>query len=429
MASKQYTIFLDNNASSLMPERVIQSMVRWCNKGNPSAKYSSAAEAKAMIRDFKNIIISELSCDVGDPYKVMITSGASESNSFILNSVTRAYSAALSILPHIIISDLEHKSVMECAQRMEVERLCQLTIVPTEKIPGPTFGTVTAANLEEALRKNTCLISIIAANGEIGTINNLSELSRVARSSNIPFHSDVTQLFGKSPINVPALGLDAISTSFHKMGGPPGVGVLIVRKKLIDGYGMLAQITGDQNEGFRGGTENVPGIGAALAAFKIAMRDRYDKTLQMQALRNSFVAFLERALPCFSIKDYEPPEPVSIDGGISKPPIQAWAVSADVKKIMKSKKPVILWVTSNDKRTLPNTLAFYVTNISTEVIRAELEQKNIIVSTTNTTMVIMKINPKLKGSYLRISISDSTTAEDIETAANALVEAITRQRD
>lgn len=425
MAAHEDLIYLDNNSTGLMPEKVIQSMVNWCNKGNPAAKYTSAVDARSMIKEFKTLIARECEIDITgglDAYKIFFTSGASESNSFIINSVIRAYTAELTKLPHIIISDLEHKSILRCLQQLESEQLCQLTILSSER-SGPLFGTVLPSKLEEALRSNTCFISIVAANGEVAAINNLAELSRIARVSKIPFHTDLSQLFGRMLTNIHALGIDAFSTSFHKIGGPPGVGILVVRNRLLDGYELMAQITGDQNHEMRGGIENIPGIGAALTAYKICSKNRVAKTAQMINMKVTLRKILNDSMQCYDMSQHEPMEPVSVDGGITIPERQPWAVSSTVKKALKAadkeSAPVIFWFSTDDKRVLPNTLAFCIRNRSSEKIRAEMYKHGIIIGSTPSSLAPINIHPDLLKGYVRISFSDSL--ENVEHIAQTLV--------
>jgi hypothetical protein len=114
----------------------------------------------------------------------------------------------------------------------------------------------------------------VAANCDTGVLNDLRRMSQATRRARVPFHTDAAQLFGRSAVRPAALGVDAFSATFHKLGGPPGVGVLVVRRALVDGYGLCPLICGGQNGGLRGGAENLPGLGASLLAFRAAMAGR-----------------------------------------------------------------------------------------------------------------------------------------------------------
>jgi cysteine sulfinate desulfinase/cysteine desulfurase-like protein len=317
---------------------------------------------------------------------------------------------------------------MTCLQQLESENLCQLTILNAER-SGPFFGTILPANLDEALRQNTCFISIVAANGEIAAINNLVELSRIARVSKIPFHTDLSQLFGRTPTNIHALGIDSFSTSFHKIGGPPGVGILVVRNKLLDGYELAAQITGSQNDGMRGGVENVPGIGAAFMAYKLCMKNRIAKTAAMQKMRVTLKTILNENLQCYDMSDHEPSPLASVDGGITVPEKVPWTASSTVKKNIKAadKKslPIIFWFPTDDRRTLPNTLSFCVRNMNAEKIRAEMHKHGIIIGATQTSLATLNIHPNLRNGFVRISFTDLVV--DVDFVAQKLIEVLRRR--
>ncbi|NBQ44027.1 MAG: aminotransferase class V-fold PLP-dependent enzyme, partial [Mycobacteriaceae bacterium] len=205
----QSVVYLDNNATTLMPGKVIDALNAWCNRGNPSSEYASAREARQMMDAFRQQVAVECGFELDGPnaYAVVFTSGASESNCHIVTSAVRSYAAKTGRLPHVITSAAEHKSLLACCERLASERLCQLTILPVGRA-GPGLGAVDPAAVAAALRPNTCLVSIMAANNETGVLSNLREISKAVRKARVPLHSDAVQLFGKSAVRPVALGVD-----------------------------------------------------------------------------------------------------------------------------------------------------------------------------------------------------------------------------
>lgn len=429
---EQKIVYFDNNATTLMSDKVINSLVEWCNRGNPSADYASAREAKQMMNDFRSQIAIECGFELDGPnaFAIIFNSGASESNCHIVTSAVRSYAAKTKKLPHLITSAAEHKSLLSCCVRLEKEKLCQLTILPVGSPGSKNLGSVDPNDLARAIRPNTCLVSIMAANNETGILNNLREMSKTTKKAHIPFHTDAVQLFGKSAVRPILLGIDAFSASFHKLGGPPGVGILVIKKSLIDGYDLCSHICGSQNDGMRGGTENLPGIGASFTAFRFAMTDRTKKTLKVSQLKTLIKEKISAIVPCFYIDDY-PTNKHSIDGGITQPssigkvtetPEVKHAISNSIKK----RTPVIFWIApKDDLKVLPNTLliAVHKTGFCNKIARSNLEKKGIIVSigaACNTSsadkgvIIAVNIQKSLRPGVLRISLSDNSTVADVE---------------
>jgi cysteine desulfurase len=434
----QGVVYLDNNATTLMPGKVIDALNAWCNRGNPSAEYASAREARRMMDAFRQQVAVECGFELDGPnaYAVVFTSGASESNCHIVTSTVRSYAAKTGRLPHVVTSAAEHKSLLACCLRLAKERLCQLTVLPVGQA-GPGLGAVDPADLAVALRPNTCLVSIMAANNETGVLSNLREMSKVTRKAHVPFHTDAVQLFGKSAVRPVALGVDAFSASFHKLGGPPGVGLLVLRRALIEGYDLCPHICGSQNAGLRGGTENLPGIGASFAAFRIAMADRAEKTARVLRKRNALKAALATRLPCFYLDDHPADRPPSIDGGITPPGPAPHNGAPEARRAIalaeKAGTPVVFWIApADERRVLPNTLLLAVRRpgFCNKAARAALEARGVIVSLGSAcnsadavhgeasgVVVAMGVPAALQGGVLRVSLSDDTTADDIKAFA------------
>lgn len=437
-AAQHGITYLDNNASTLMSDAVMKAMMAWCNRGNPSSDHESAREARRMVSTFRRSIAADCGFELAgrDAYEIIFTSCASESNCQMVNGAVRSYAAKTGRMPHVVTSAAEHKSLLDCCARLAKERMCQLTILPVER-HGPAFGAVNVDALAAAMRPNTCLVTIMSANGETGVLNNLRELSKVARRARVPFHTDAAQLFGKSAFFPAALGVDAFSAAFHKIGGPPGVGLLVMRRDVVEGYDMGAHISGQQNGGMRGGTENIPGIGASFAAFRAATEGRAEKLARQLQLRNTIRRAISARIPCFYVDDHAPRPPESIDGGITPPPPAARTETAEVGRALaqaeKNDTPVIFWIApAEDNRVLPNTLLLSVRrrNFSGAMARAALEARGVVISAGNSlkpspSVAALDLHPALHAGVLRVSLSADTTADDIRAFIVNFLEVVT----
>jgi cysteine desulfurase len=282
--------YLDANATTFMPELVIKTMVKWTNKGNASSHY--AKEPKKLLETFKTLLLQDL--DLEDKFFVIFNSGASECNSHIITSAVRSFMNKTGHLPHVIISSIEHKSITMCCESLKEDGLCCYSIVDVQT-DGSMYGMINPSDLEVLIKPNTCIISIMSANNETGIINNIPELAAVAHKRKIPFHTDCTQSFGKFKLYN---GVDAASISFHKLYGPPGCGCLIIRKLFSEGYGLKALVHGTQNNNIRGGTENIPAIGASYAAYRYNFLKRNEKNIYLLEMKNYIKSLINSKIEC-----------------------------------------------------------------------------------------------------------------------------------
>lgn len=384
--------YLDANATTFMPDVVVKSMMKWINKGNPSASYETAEECKNLMNTFKNAIINDNNLH---NFTVLFTSGASESNAHILISSVRSFMTRTGKLPHIIISAVEHKSILSCCEDLKQDGLCQYTKINVQK-NGPGYGTINPDDLDAAIKPNTCLISIMTANNETGIINNIPALAAVAHKYNIPFHTDCVQSFGKDGVYP---GVDACSVSFHKLSGPTGLGLLIIRNSFLEGYRLRPLISGTQNGGLRGGTENIPAIAASYAAYRYNQLRRTEKNERLLTLKLFLMGLINKYIPCYFIDEYNE---------------------------QYQSKNKIFWISNrNNEKMLPNTilLTVYKNDFCNMKVKKALEDHNIIVSigsACNTAIhrpsdVIsnLGIPDVLRSGILRISLPDDITKEQI----------------
>ena len=405
-------IYCDAAATTMMSPNCIETMTNWCNRGNPSSAYASANEAKKMIANFRRYIAKICDFDLQD-YKVIFTSGATESNCMIILSAIRSYTAFTGYVPHIIISAVEHNSIIKFCDSLKNERILEYTAVPIRKIKNG-YGTVNPIDIQYAIKPNTCLISIMSANNETGIINNIVGIGQLAHDSNVPFHTDAVQIFGKSPIMPDAMNIDAFSVSFHKIHGPPGVGMLVIKSRFINGYNIQAHIAGTQNEGLRGGTENLPGLAASFAALKETMSRRNEKNTKQRFLRTMFLNGVADKIQCVNIINY------------------------NNKLVTPTDEPIIVFIMPiiDEQPVIPSIilLSVFRKRFCNKAARRSLEENGIIVSVgsaCNTShnepshvIKALEIPDELSRCILRISFSDNLGRNDMKRLIKKFVEVI-----
>lgn len=262
-------IYLDHAATTPTDPAVVQAMAPYFTSvfGNPSSIYRIGQDARAALDRARREIAGVLHCK---PSEVIFTSGATESDNLALRGV--AWAARLKEpggpALHIITTSIEHHAVLHTADALEREGF------RVTRVDVGADGIVDPAAIEASIEPDTCLISVMLANNEIGSIQPVAEIGAIARSRGIPFHTDAVQGAGVLDLDVNALNVDLLSLSAHKFYGPKGVGVLYVRKGTLIEW---QQVGGGQESGRRGGTENVPlivGMARALVAADAA-RDAY----------------------------------------------------------------------------------------------------------------------------------------------------------
>ena len=270
-------IYADNAATTRMSRTAIDAMIPYMEKvyGNPSSLYSIGQEAKDALDQAREQVAAVINAD---PKEILFTSGGSEADNQALRSA--AAIGARKGKKHIISSAFEHHAILHTLNRLEKEGF-EVTLLPVHE-----DGLVVPAELEAAIREDTCLVTIMTANNEIGTIQPIKEIGAICRSHGVLFHTDAVQAVGHLPIDVKEMQIDMLSASAHKFHGPKGVGFLYARKgialtNLIEG--------GAQERGKRAGTENVPGIMSMAAALKEAADHMGENTEHQRALRDRLI--------------------------------------------------------------------------------------------------------------------------------------------
>jgi len=245
-------VYLDHHATTPVDPAVVGAMLPYLTEkfGNPSSRqHLFGQEAHAAVEEARAHVARLIGAETGD---IVFTSGATESNNLAVRGVGRG---AGSRGRHLVTTAIEHPAVLEPARSLEREGF-EVTVVGV----GPE-GIVSADEIARALRPDTVLVSVMAANNEIGTVQPIAEIGRLCHEREILFHTDAVQAIGRVPVSVEAWGADLVSVSAHKMYGPKGVGALYVRRARRPRIRLQAQAEGGgQEKGLRSGTLNVPGI-------------------------------------------------------------------------------------------------------------------------------------------------------------------------
>jgi cysteine desulfurase len=393
------TVYLDNNATTETCKPSINATIKWLKEPtNPSSNSKQGVDARKMLEDGQRYIQGHCSAK---NYSVIYTSGASESNALIIRSTVESYIKYKKTKPHLITSLTEHTSILNTC-----DTLRQLGMLDVSYVSPGASGCIQPSLIEGAIRDNTCMITIMAANNELGCINNLKAIGIIAHARKIPFHSDFVQIFGKFKYNLPANHIDAISVSFHKLYGPTGCGLLIVNNDYIAGYGLDSQIGGTQQNGLRGGTQNVPAIAGSLAAMVYTFKDREKKNNKMYQYRQFIIDELAKKFVIGDYLKYADPE----------------------KNNTLEPLEIIILGQTNVKMTLPNTILLSVAKNTGKafcnvLLKNALDKSGIIVSigsacntkSPNASHVLnaIKAPPVIKKGVLRISLCDTTTKKDL----------------
>src|SRR5438874_5311107 len=280
-------IYMDNHATTPLDARVLEAMMPYLTDrfGNAASRnHKFGWEAEQAVEDARKEIPSLIGAD---PREIVITSGATESDNLAVKGVASMYREKGD---HIITAVTEHKAILDTCKHLEKDGF-RVTFLPVQN-----NGLVDMDDLKRAITDKTILISIMTANNEVGVVQDIKEIGRIARERGVLFHTDAVQAAGKIPFDVNAMNVDIASMSAHKMYGPKGVGALYVRRRnprvlltpIIDG--------GGHERGMRSGTLNVPGIAGFGKAAQIARQELEKESAEMFRLREKLRTTLQREL-------------------------------------------------------------------------------------------------------------------------------------
>ncbi|HXX05858.1 MAG TPA: cysteine desulfurase family protein [Candidatus Bathyarchaeia archaeon] len=275
-------IYLDNAASTPMHEKVIEEMIPYFKEqyGNPSSIHKFGRIANAAIQNARKSIADLINAESKE---ILLTSGGTESNNTAIYGI-----AHLNKGKHIITSAIEHDAVLEPCKRLEKEGH-RITYLPVDR-----HGLVNTQDVKREISSETCLITIMFANNEVGTIQPIKEIATIAHENNVVFHTDAVQAIGKVPVDVLELGVDLLSISSHKINGPKGVGALYIRK----GITISPLISGGgQEQDLRSGTENVASIVGFGMACKLAKENMNQNIIQFKNLTSRLISRVIKEIP------------------------------------------------------------------------------------------------------------------------------------
>lgn len=365
-------VYLDNNATTSLDERVLEAMLPWlqANHGNPSSLYQSGRLARGAVDHAREQVAALVGVH---PSQVVFTSGGTEANNAALRGVT----ARCEQPGQLVVSAIEHASVIEPARAIE-QQGWQLDYAPVD-----SDAFMPVESLRETLGKETRLVSVMMANNENGVVQDIPALSEVTRSFGAILHTDAVQAAGKIPLDFAASGAGLMSLSAHKLYGPKGVGALIIDKSL-----ELEPLIygGGQEKARRGGTENVAGIVGFGAAAELAQRELNSRVAHMLPLRE----VLERGLQ-------------DLQGVVM--------IAADAAR-------------------LPNTVQIAVPGFDGETLLMQLDRDGVAVSSGSAcasgktepshVLTAMGVPDEVARSAVRISLGKDTSRDDIEVFLGAL---------
>ncbi len=375
-------VYLDNSATTRMDSSVLEEMIPFLsdNYGNASSVYSIGRLSKKAIEDSREKVANILNCR---PDEIYFTSGGSESDNTAIKGIARANKEKGK---HIITSKIEHLAVLDTCKKLEEDGF-EVTYLDVDK-----YGRINLDELKSSIRKDTILISIMYANNEVGTIQQISQIGKIAKENNIYFHTDAVQAIGSVKIDVQAQNIDSLSLSAHKFYGPKGIGVLYVKKdikfeKFIDG--------GHQERNKRAGTENVANIVGLAKALEMAYDKLEEHTLKISQLRDYYENSVKESIPN-----------IKINGDI------------------------------NDR--LPGNSNISFIGVNGQDLLLNLDMMGICVSSgsactsgsINASHVLMALglDEDIARSSIRVSIGKYNTKEDIDYLVKNLIEIVDRQR-
>jgi cysteine desulfurase len=373
-------VYLDHNASTPVHPEVVAAMLPYFSDvyGNPSSVHGFGRDARAAVDAARERIASFLRVR---PDELVFTSGGTESDNFGLKGLALARGRG-----HVITSTIEHHAVLRSAQALEAQGFAA-TYLPVDQ-----YGMINPDDVRRALRPDTVAISIMHANSEVGTIQPVAAVGALAREAGVPFHVDAVQTFGKVPIDVEAMGIDALSFSSHKIYGPKGIAGLYIRR----GTKMVSiQHGGEHERRRRAGTENVPGIVGLGRAVEIRARDMKEEAERVTALRDRLWDGIQARVPA-----------VRLNG--------------------------------HPTERLPGTANICYRNVESESIVLGLDLKGIAVSAGSActagsvepshVLVAMGVPLDWAMGAVRSSLGRSTTAEDVDDVVAAVTDVVAKVR-
>ena len=376
-------IYLDNASTTKTAPEVVKAMLPYFSEhyGNPSSIYSLGTESKKAVSGVRESIAKSLGAATNEIY---FTAGGSEADNWAIKATAEAYAQKGK---HIITSAIEHHAVLHTCEYLE-KRGFEVTYVGVDE-----NGILKLDELEKAIRPDTILISVMFANNEIGTIQPIKEIGRIAKEHGILFHTDAVQAYGQLPINVDEYQIDMLSASAHKLNGPKGIGFLYIRKGLKTRSFIHG---GAQERSRRAGTENVPGIVGLGAASERAFARMEEKTKKEIELRDYLIRRIEEEVPYCRLN-------------------------------------------GDRTRRLPNNVNFSFRFVEGESLLIMLDMRGICASSGSActsgsldpshVLLAIGLPHEIAHGSLRLTLSEENTKEELDTTVEAIKEIVARLRD
>lgn len=376
-------IYADNAATTKMSRAAMEAMLPYMDQiyGNPSSVHAAGRKAAEAVSRARRSIAALLGCEARE---LTFTSGGSESDNQAIRSA--AAMGKRSGKTHIISTKFEHHAVLHTLKRLEEEGF-DVTLLDVSP-----EGIVDAEDVERAIRSETCLVTVMYANNEVGTVQPIAEIGRICRQKNVLFHTDAVQAAGQLPLDIRAQNIDLLSLSAHKFHGPKGIGALYARRgiqliRLMEG--------GGQERGMRAGTENVPAIAGMAAALEEACAAMECNGRKKTALRERLIAGLE-VIPGARLN-------------------------------------------GDRQRRLPGTVNFCFDGVDGETLLLLLDEQGICASSGSActsgaldpshVLLAMGRSRELAKSALRLSLSEENTEEEVDRIIRVVTEAVRHLRD
>ena len=374
-------VYLDYSASTPVDPRVLEAMMPYFSDvyGNPSSSHRFGRAAEHAIEDSRETVAAVLNCR---PREIIFTSGGSESDNLALRGAAwRARQQGRRA--KLITSPVEHSAVTST-----IQQLGDLMDFQTEIVPIDRYGLIDSAAFDDACAKGGAVASVIYANNELGSVNDLPALARIARTNDILLHTDAVQAGGQLTLDVEQLGVDMLSLSAHKFYGPKGVGILYLR----DGTDLAATQTGGSHEGSRrAGTHNTPFIVGLAAALRLAHAEQKERNARFRHLRDRIIAAVLQRLPLAELSGHP-------------------------------------------KRRLPSHASFVLNGIDANALLMHLDMHGVAVSSGSAcktgnpepaeSLLAVGYTPDQAKGGLRFSVGTGTTEADIDYAVDVLVETV-----
>ncbi|HEC76547.1 MAG TPA: cysteine desulfurase NifS [Thermoplasmatales archaeon] len=373
-------IYFDHSATTPVDEEVVEAMLEYFGKkfGNASSLHSFGREAKSALEESREKVAKIINADANE---IIFTGSGTESDNMAIKGIAFKNGSG-----HIITSRIEHPAVLETCRYLEKKGF-DVTYIPVDK-----YGMVDVEKVENEIRDNTILISIMHANNEIGTIEPIEEIGKIARKNNIIFHTDAVQSVGKIDIDVKKMNIDMLSISSHKIYGPKGVGALYIRR----GIKIEAILHGGGHEyGLRSSTENITGIVGFAKACEIAEKRMKDDAIKLRKMRDRII-----------------------------------------KKTLEIEES---YLTGHPEKRLPNNASFYFKGIEGESMVLMLDAKGIAVSTGSAcsskklqpshVLLATGIKPEDAHGSLRVTLGRKNSEEEVDYFLEVLPEIIEKLRE